>query len=215
MASFLKALESSASSTQEQTRLENLETKIVWELAKAAYTVSQIARPAPQAVLPSWNDPIEARNRVQVVEALLSGDYLPRNPLTPPYHDNDTHRVRQFDFWYATAELIRRRDEPNNLAATKIREDCLARMRSVLDGRENRDVLYSIAVVREMMPKYASMNQSTLPPHVNETDPKSRFVVASRFVTSEAQGEGGSSNVLRRFSKIAVHALINPGVCSK
>jgi hypothetical protein len=88
-------------------------------------------------------------------------------------------------------------------------------MRSLLDGRENRDVLYSIAVIREMTPKYACMDPNTMPQYLNETDPRCRFVVASKFITNEAQADGGSTNVIRRFSRIAVHAHINPGVCSQ
>lgn len=217
MMSFLKLLESANTDVaQHQDRLGKLELRVVWELARTAYyTVSPDASPAAQGVLPSWTDPLEARGRVQVVEALLDGEYLAKNPLTPPYRDNDAHRVRQFDFWYSLAELVCRRDDNHGPAATKMRQDCLARMRSLLDGRENRDVLYSIAVVREMSPRYASMDPSTAPQYINETDPRCRFLVASKFLTNEARSEGGSSNVIRRFSEIAVYAHISPGVCSQ
>lgn len=216
MASFLKVLESSGSSTQEEVVvLDNSETSLVWELARTAYTLQQGARPTPKAVLPSWTDPFEARSRVQVVEALLSGDTLLRNPLTPPYTDADAHRVRQFDFWYTLGELCRRPDDQHLQGATESHEKCLARLRSLLDGRENRDVLYSIAVIRVMTPRYASEEGKAIPQYVNETDPKCRFLIATKFVTSETRADWGSTNAIRRICKIAVHAQIDPGVCQQ
>ncbi|KAL2212686.1 hypothetical protein CC79DRAFT_1393885 [Sarocladium strictum] len=217
MASFLKVLESSGSSTQDEVAvLDNSETSLVWELARTAYTPQQGARTPPKAaVLPSWTDPFEARSRVQVVEALLSGDTLAKNPLTPPYTDADAHRVRQFDFWYTLGELCRRPDDQNLAGATEFHEKCLARLRSLLDGRENRDVLYSIAVIRVMTPRYASEDGPTIPQYVNETDPKCRFLVATKFITSETQADWGSTNAIRRFCKIAVHAHIDPGSCQQ
>ncbi|KAH8180094.1 negative acting factor [Sarocladium implicatum] len=213
MASFLKALETSAAhGISPEAYLENLETRVVWELARSAYLVPQQSRASPQAVLPPWSDSYEARQRVQVVESLLGGEHLPSNPLTPPYQDKDPHRVRQFDFWYALGEFIRQRDDHSGADATKTREDCLARMRSLLDGRENRDVLYSIAVVREMTPKYAPVNISTSPQHMHETEPQNRFIVATKFVTAEAQAGGGTTNVSRKFCKIAAYAQISPGI---
>ncbi|ETS05794.1 hypothetical protein M419DRAFT_96014 [Trichoderma reesei RUT C-30] len=213
MATFLKILEGVKANDHTQMAYSGvLETRIVWELACTAYQVPERATNSMRLNLPPDNDAIEARNRLHVVEALLCGDELLSNPLCPPVADGDHHRVRQFDFWYSLAEFVRRRENPNSPAAVKAREDVLARMRHLLDGRENRDVLYSIAVVRELAPNFDAGYAATIPQHLDESDPKNRLAVASKFLLDESQVTGGTTNVVRRFSDIASRAFVNPGV---
>lgn len=213
MATFLKILEGVRANDHTQMAYSGvLETRIVWELACTAYQMPDRATNSMRLNLPPDNDAIEARNRLQVVEALLCGDELLHNPLSPPVADADHHRVRQFDFWYSLAEFVRKRDNPNTPAVVKMREDVLSRMRHLLDGRENRDVLYSIAVVRELAPDFDAGYATTIPQHLDETDPKNRLAVASKFILDESQVTGGTTNVVRRFSDIASRAFVNPGV---
>ncbi|KAL7936134.1 hypothetical protein V8C35DRAFT_296976 [Trichoderma chlorosporum] len=213
MATFLKILEAVKANDHTQMAYSGvLETRIVWELACTAYQIPDRANNSMRLSLPLDNDPTEARNRLMVVEALLCGDELMSNPLSPPVADGDHHRLRQFDFWYSLAEFVRRRDNPNSPATVKIREDVLSRMRHLLDGRENRDVLYSIAVVRELAPNFDSGYAATIPQHLDESDPKNRLAVASKFILDESQVTGGTTNVVRRFSDIASRAFVNPGV---
>ncbi|PHH67178.1 hypothetical protein CDD81_2947 [Ophiocordyceps australis] len=213
MASFLKTLEAVKANDHTQMAYSGvLETRIVWELACTAYKSPDRSNSTMRIVLPAEGDPTEVRNRLRVVEALLCGEYLPENPLAPPVADADQHRVRQFDFWYSLAEFVRKRDHPSSAESLKSRDEMLARMRHLLDGRENRDVLYSIAVVRELAPKYEAGYGSSVPQHLDESDPKNRLVVASRFILDEAQVTGGTTNVVRRFSDIAARAFVNPGV---
>ncbi|KAH6606453.1 hypothetical protein Trco_005606 [Trichoderma cornu-damae] len=213
MATFLKILEAVKANDHAQMAYSGvLETRIVWELACTAYQMPDRANNSMRLSLPPDNDAIEARNRLQVVEALLCGDELLSNPLSPPVADGDHHRTRQFDFWYSLAEFVRRRDNPNAPATIKVREDVLSRMRHLLDGRENRDLLYSIAVVRELAPTFDSGYATTIPQHLDESDPKNRLAVASKFILDESQVTGGTTNVVRRFSDIASRAFVNPGV---
>ncbi|KAM0444366.1 hypothetical protein ACHAO4_010208 [Trichoderma viride] len=213
MATFLKILEGVRANDHTQMAYSGvLETRIVWELACTAYQMPDRATNSMRLNLPPDNDAIEARNRLQVVEALLCGDELLHNPLSPPVADADHHRIRQFDFWYSLAEFVRKRDNPNTPAVVKMREDVLSRMRHLLDGRENRDVLYSIAVVRELAPDFDAGYATTIPQHLDETDPKNRLAVASKFILDESQVTGGTTNVVRRFSDIASRAFVNPGV---
>ncbi|KAM0514849.1 hypothetical protein ACHAPE_006525 [Trichoderma viride] len=213
MATFLKILEGVRANDHTQMAYSGvLETRIVWELACTAYQMPDRATNSMRLNLPPDNDAIETRNRLQVVEALLCGDELLSNPLSPPVADADHHRVRQFDFWYSLAEFVRKRDNPNAPAVVKVREDILSRMRHLLDGRENRDVLYSIAVVRELAPDFDAGYATTIPQHLDETDPKNRLAVASKFILDESQVTGGTTNVVRRISDIASRAFVNPGV---
>lgn len=213
MATFLKILEGVRANDHTQMAYSGvLETRIVWELACTAYQIPERGNNAMRLNLPPDNDATEARNRLQVVEALLCGDELLNNPLSPPVADADHHRVRQFDFWYSLAEFVRKRDNPSAPAVVKMREDVLSRMRHLLDGRENRDVLYSIAVVRELAPDFDAGYATTIPQHLDESDPKNRLAVASKFILDESQVTGGTTNVVRRFSDIASRAFVNPGV---
>lgn len=213
MATFLKILEGVKVNDHAQVAYSGvLETRIVWGLACTAYQVPERASNTMRLSLPPDNDATEARNRLLVVEALLCGDELLSNPLCPPLADGDHHRIRQFDFWYSLAEFVRRRDNPNAPATIKVREDVLSRMRHLLDGRENRDVLYSIAVVRELAPNFDAGYAASIPQHLDESDPKNRLAVASKFILDESQVTGGTTNVVRRFSDIASRAFVNPGV---
>ncbi|KAJ4271734.1 hypothetical protein NW762_000440 [Fusarium torreyae] len=213
LASFLKTLEAVRADDHAQMAYSGiLETRIVWELARLAYDSSAGTPAISTMTLPREGDAKEAQNRVRVVEALLCGDYLSSNPLCPPMQDVDPLRTRQFDFWYTLAEFVRTRDNPTMQSAVKAREDVLTRMRYLLDGRENRDLLYSIAVVRELAPHFDSGYGNTAPSHVDESDPKNRLGVASKFILDESQVTGGTTNVVRRLSDIAFRALVNPGV---
>ncbi|KAI9171292.1 hypothetical protein HJFPF1_00774 [Paramyrothecium foliicola] len=212
-ASFLRTLQSVKANDHTQMAYSGvLETRIVWELARTARQSPERTNSGARVTLPPEGDAVEASSRLHVVEALLCGDYLSSNPLAPPIQDMDVHRIRQFDFWYNLAEFVRRREDPDSQAAVKARDDILNRMRHLLDGRENRDILYSIAVVRELAPNYDPGFGSTLPQHLDESDPKNRLAVASKFIMDEAQVTGGTTNVVRRFSDIAARAFVNPGV---
>ncbi|PCD45793.1 hypothetical protein AU210_001222 [Fusarium oxysporum f. sp. radicis-cucumerinum] len=213
MASFLKALEAVKVNDQTQMAYSGiLETRLVWELVRAAYDPPTAASAISTTTLPHDGDAKETQNRVRVVEALLCGDYLSVNPLCPPMQDPDSYRTRQFDFWYSLAEFVRTREDPNGPSAAKSREEMLSRMRYLLDGRENRDVLYSIAVVRELAPHFDSPYGNAAPQHADESDPKNRLSVASKFIYDESQVTGGTTNVVRRLCDIAYRAFVNPGV---
>ena len=213
MASFLKILEAVSVTDHTQMFYSGvLETKIVWELARTVYNTPENTNSAAQLALPPDKDPTEARNRLRVIEALLCGDSLPHNPLAPPIKDPDHHRVRQFDFWFNLARFVCSCDQPFSEPAAQARQDAMDKMRHLLDGRENRDLLYSICVVRHLAPNYDATYGSTIPQHLDESDPKNKLAVASKFILDEAQVTGGTTNVVRRFADIASRAFINPGV---
>ncbi|KAI2609327.1 uncharacterized protein GGS25DRAFT_484199 [Hypoxylon fragiforme] len=188
----------------------NLEFRVVWDLASLVYTSEYKVNVGDR--LPPSDDGSEARNRVSVFEALLSGDYLDQNPLHPPPANSDIrlHRIREFKFWYWLAEFLRLVDQPG-MDMLRQRDYFLGQMRELLDGRENRDVLYSLAVIRALAPNFPPDFESTLPPHLDESDPKNKLAVARKFVQDESQVTGGTTNVVRRFAELAVRAFIVPG----
>lgn len=210
LTSFLDSLASIKSNDpSEMVMTGHLETRIVWALTTLVYTTPASINPPKDEPLPP-NDATETRNRVAVFETLLSGGLLVRNPCMPPPKTGDPHRVREYEFWHWLAEYLRLQDTPqSNMAAQ--REQALARLRNLLDGRENRDVLYSMVILRELSPQFPPGYESTLPKHLDETDPRSKLAVAAQFIRTEALVSGGTTNVVRRFAELAAKAFIHPG----
>lgn len=211
-ATFLQAIQT----TQPNDRASMLssgilEARLIWVLASLPYTMSPARVNNSVNGLPHPGDPVEIRNRIHVFEALLSGDYIDSNPLAVPVPHADLHRTREFDFWRTLGDYVSFRDEPSISRAVQ-REEALGRLRLLLDGRENRDLLYSIAIARELSPRYPPGYENAVPQHVDESDPKNKLFVACDFIRREALATGGTTNVVRRFSELANQAFINPGV---
>lgn len=216
--SFLKAVNDvKTTDPADMAYSSHLETCVVWELARLPYSVAftNSAR-RPSVAIPPEDDLTEARGRLQVLETLLTGDTLPSNPLTPPpppsavKQDNQV-RESELEFWYHLAEYLLQAHSSPSQAHTAAREQCLSRMRAVLDGRENRDVIYSIVVLREYTMQFdAALTEQTAPAQLEESDPRSKLAVATRFVQEEAS-KTGTTNVVRRFADLAYRAYVRPG----
>ncbi|KAL8355936.1 hypothetical protein RB601_001305, partial [Gaeumannomyces tritici] len=190
-----------------------IETRVVWGLASLAYSVPAATNPAMDEPLAA-DDAAEARNRVSVFEALLSGTYLTNNPCIPPPRRGDVHRIREAEFWYYLAEYLRLGEpQPQGAGPSQRQRDAaLTRIRNLLDGRENRDVLYSMAVLRELAPRYPAGYENSLPQHLDEGDPRNKLAVAAQFIRDEARASSGTTNVVRRLAELAAKAFVTPGV---
>ncbi|KAL0472610.1 hypothetical protein QR685DRAFT_473368 [Neurospora intermedia] len=110
-----------------------------------------------------------------------------------------TSRRNEFEFWWYLADLAIRK--PN----------CdLQNLRRLLDGQENRDFLYSLAVLREYSCHWNPANiEQQLAPQLAESDPRCRLAVAARFIRTTM--EEGTTNVVRRFAQLAYRAYVHPG----
>ncbi|KHE85890.1 hypothetical protein GE21DRAFT_1205279 [Neurospora crassa] len=110
-----------------------------------------------------------------------------------------TSRRNELEFWWHLADLAIRK--PN----------CdLQNLRRLLDGQENRDFLYSLAVLREYSYHWNPANiEQQLPPQLAESDPRCRLAVAARFIRTTM--EEGTTNVVRRFAQLAYRAYVHPG----
>ncbi|EFQ35692.1 hypothetical protein CGRA01v4_06069 [Colletotrichum graminicola] len=205
-ASFLKVVQSVPANDHTQMAHSGvLETRLIWALATLPCNSAPPSTNAEAKVLPHPEDLTEAANRVKVLEALLSGDFLPSNILAPPVPDANPHRQQEFEFWHNLAQYLCYHD------AAK-RDEVLGRLRLQLGGRENRDLIYSIAISRELSPRVEPGFERNIPKHLDESDPKNRLWVANKFIQDEAQVTGGTTNIVRRFSEIAIRAYISPGV---
>ncbi|KAH8848068.1 hypothetical protein MCOR27_000292 [Pyricularia oryzae] len=210
LASFLDALNQTKKNTDatQVAAAGAIETRVVWGLATLAYTIPAATNPAGDDPLPQDNG-AEVRNRLHVFETLLSGTYLNINPCVPPPRKGDPHRIREFEFWYYLAESLRVGEAPS---VVQQRDAAISRIRNLLDGRENRDVCYSIRVLRELAPKFPPGFESSLPQHLDEGDQRNRLAVAAQFIKDEARTSGGTTNVVRRLAELAIKAFIAPGV---
>ncbi|KAG0649919.1 putative transcriptional regulatory [Hyphodiscus hymeniophilus] len=178
----------------------SIEARVCWSLAcnvRAGATEMNGAKST--GLVPPSDDPMEAARRLRVFEALLTGEVRPHNPLTQPVPGStDHHRLRELEFWHKLGNFV---CIPEDDSQKQI-DDSLAALRTLLDGRENRDVLYSIAVIRAIGQRVSDYTASDMPHHFDETDDKSKLQVAKKFITDEANGNG-TTNVIRRFCELA------------
>lgn len=199
----------------------HLETHVVWALARLPFSAIP-SDTSPRSVPPAEDDLKEVRSRLHVFDALLSGEVLETNPLWSPNpgvagssSGSMVSRENEFWFWYYLGQFLLKSHSSQSVEDTSARERCLSQMRSLLDGRENRDVLYSIAVLREYTLHWdAIANEQTISPQVDESDPRSKLAVATRFIRNEASTEA-TTNVVRQFSNLAYRAFARPAANSK
>ena len=194
---------------------EHLEARLVWALAYLPASVPNEIFTRPTGAVPAENDPMEARGRVHVFETLVSDGTLNANPLSPPTLSNiSPARQHELEFWYTLAGYLL--EEHSSPADGPTREIYLAKLRTLLDGRENRDVLYSIAILREYTAQWEAMsNEQVAPSHLEESDSRCKLAVATRFIRDEvaaAHGMNGMTNVVRRFADIAYRSFVRPGL---
>ncbi|KAI0126226.1 hypothetical protein BJ170DRAFT_464255 [Xylariales sp. AK1849] len=186
----------------------SLEFRVVWDLVCLGYSSEATVNHTRN--VPAENDATETTNRIALVDALLAGNYLEQIPLVPPPAQGDYNRLRELEFWYCLGEFLCIKDQPNTDFTTQ-RDQILGKIRGLLDGRENRDVLYSIAIIRALAPNFPADFESTLSHHLDEDDPRAKLTVAKKFIQDEAKVTGGTTNIVRRFSELAVRAFITPG----
>ncbi|KAK0741947.1 hypothetical protein B0T21DRAFT_283185 [Apiosordaria backusii] len=189
----------------------HLETCVIWALARLPLLASASSAHPPSTSVSPAQDSAEACGRLRVFETLISGETLDNNPLTPPAASMSQPRRSELEFWFHLAQYLLHTHASPSGATT--REHLLGLMRSLLDGRENRDVIYSIVVLREFTARWdAAPNEQNVGAHLEESDPRSKLAVATRFIRDEAASTGGTTNVVRRLSDLAYRAFVRPGV---
>jgi len=178
----------------------SVEARSVWALAcNVRAGAAELNGVKSTGLVPPTDDPVEAAQRLSVFEALLTGKVLVNNFLTQPVPGStDQPRLRELEFWYTLGNFVcLPEDDPKQQM-----DETLSTLRTLLDGRENRDVLYSIAVIRAIGQRVSDYTASEMPHHFDETDDKSKLRVAKKFIMAEADGNG-TTNVIRRFCELA------------
>lgn len=190
----------------EMVYTSSIEGRVVWSLSCMARAAADDAKvkseqPKPEGI-PASEDPVEAANRLAVFENLVTGQIAEANLLTKPPPTGDYHKLRELDFWHNLGKFVTLRIHDNDPTSAREVDETLSQLRNLLDGRENRDVLYSIAVVRALGQRVSEYVETEGPLHLDEQDARSKLGVAKRFVRDEGNG-AGTTNVIRRFCELA------------
>lgn len=168
------------------------EARLTWSLMCLPRGAFALAA-NPSGISPGFDSMVRILvARLAVVEALLTGSTLsPSASLNPAVPASPVAKHREFDFWHHLARFAAHADPA----------DALAQMRRLLDEREGRDVLYSIAIVRHF--------QDTATASLNEAD-RVKLNVAQKFVEDEAAGRG-TTQVVQRLCGMAVRSWAATG----
>jgi hypothetical protein len=209
-ATLLQQFAKTSADPREVAYTASIEARVVWALLCmvriAGQESSNGVKEEGGSTAPAPDDPVEASHRLTVFENLLTGVVADQNHLIKAVPGSgDHHKLRELEFWYMLAHFVTLRDD--EASSAKNIDDTLLALRGLLDGRENRDVLYSIAVVRSIGQR-VSESDAPLPLHLDEQDSRSKLAVAKQFLQNEAGGDG-TTNVIRRLCELATRTWTN------
>ncbi|KAL4798581.1 hypothetical protein BDV19DRAFT_376786 [Aspergillus venezuelensis] len=189
-------------------RLESFEASVVWSTMTLCRHVVNVSNGSQQDY-----DLLATSKRLDVIEAMITGDHLDSNPLAQfptrepaanPPSLPDQLTQRQLDFWSAIGHFLTLHD--NEASAAKEIDDTLGRCRSLLDICENRDVIYSIAIARHLGQRWADFPHNFPQPiTTNEKDAGAKLYVAQKFLEQEAGGKG-TTQVIKRLCGMVVRS---------
>lgn len=185
-------------------RANSLETSVVWEFLRMCELLEEPVAAGGSPPPPSFSR-LLAFNRLRVIEALVTGDYLDINPVPMSdlviYDDSPSLmnqlRQREFEFWSNLGHLVTLRDGEGD--ATNEIDAALGRCRSLLDTYENRDVIYSIAIGRVIGHRWADLpaNSTHLANGEERNGAGTKLYIAQRFLEDEASGKA-TTQVIKR-----------------
>ncbi|KAF3481433.1 uncharacterized protein GIQ15_04192 [Arthroderma uncinatum] len=198
-------------------RMESFESHVIWESLCLCRTARAQEQPNGNDSATSTDPQLTyAVKRLSLLEALLTGTVLENNPVARHNYPEDDPSVsssglgnqmksRQLQFWESMGDYLSIPDSDPDAGGK--RERTLFAARAYLDMIESRDVVYSIAVVRNIskfQPK-----KFKLPAASDEKDPAAKLYVACRFLEDEVRGKA-TSQVSRRISQLAVRYWDEP-----
>lgn len=198
-------------------RMESFESNVIWESLCLCRT-ARAQEPTNGTDTSDSTDPqlTYAVKRLSLLEALLTGTILENNPVSRHNYPEDDPVVttsglnaqiknRQLGFWESMGDYLSIPD--NEPDASDKRDKALFAARAFLDMIENRDVVYSIAVVRNIS-KFQP-RKFKLPVASDEKDPAAKLYVACRFLEDEVRGKA-TNQVTRRISQLTVRYWDEP-----
>lgn len=195
----------------------SLEAKTIWEMICMSRTAAGVTKSEdapepkidPEDLKHGVNDAIK---RVDIFEALVTGEYLSSEDDLAPAEESkpngtalsDQLKTREKQFWSLIYTFLTIRD--NEASSAKEIDDTISAARSLLDSRENRDVIYSIMIARHIGARIAEFPDNLPQPTSNEeADDKNKLHVAKRFIEDEANGKG-TNQVVQRLCGMAARS---------
>lgn len=179
--------------------LPSLEARLVWQLAIMPRSTSNYD-PLAVDLLP----------RIDIIENLLTGHHLPYDRVPPaPTHAQQADAVKYNEvyFWHQLGSLTSYRDDGEEPLTIQAINDALDTMRSILGVMENRDVLYSIAILRYIGGRMDGFDpRQQLPASDDSNDNMTKLEVARRHV--EFEDQKGTTQVIQRICGMAMRSSI-------
>lgn len=188
------------------TGIPSQEAEVVWSIMDLCRASAPTSNGTAASDSNQDEDLQAAILRLNVYEALITGEDLAPNPIPrsqlrePNFRPTglpDQLKEREKEFWYSLGEFVSK----NNAREA---EEALSYCRAVLDTFENRDVIYSIAVVHHIGRLFP--NLSRVPNSADEHSALDKLYVATRFLTDEASGRG-TNQVIQRLCGMAVRSF--------
>jgi white-opaque regulator 2 len=204
--SLLTQFENYVAAISTSPSVVNQEARLVWALLGMCRR-----RPLPGFAGEFINDKEDtfdgdevAEKRLDIIEALITGRQLASNPLAEdgaaaPVNPNPPTlaqqvKTREQNFWLHVGRFV-------SASGGDAVERILSKSRKLLDNFENRDVIYSIMLMRHIGERW---NNKQLGEAEDERDRKD-WLAAKGFLASEAAGKA-MSLVMKRFCSMALRA---------
>lgn len=190
-----------------QHRLPSTEARVVWMLLCLARKAAGSSSDDVPVTPAERSELTYIIARIAIFEHLVTNKTLSPNPHMfsgQQMNYSSTQQSRQHRFWMLLGHVVSLRgDNAGRVAA----DAALNSLRSLLDGQENRDVLYSIAIVRHLGSRTPDFPDKLVPGALSiglSVDDKKRLVVAKKFLEDEASE--GTYQVVQRMCGMARRA---------
>lgn len=190
----------------------SLEATVIWAMMNLCRHVANTPNPTNgQVNYLEVNDGVhDAAKRLEIFETLLSGQHLDAELLPPTESSrngtvfDEQLKFREREFWRLMQTFLTIRDD--EASSAKEIDDTLGSCRNLLDSRENRDVIYSIAIARHIGQRMAEFPDNLQQPNSNdEQDAQTKLFVAKKFIEDEATGKG-TNQVIQRMCGMAMRS---------
>lgn len=195
-------------STAEMAGIFSQEARLIWHMLEVckhsppvANGTNGVASANPESEDLSLR---EVRARFDILEALLTNQILPANPLHQISYPSDVPPPKraELDFWGELGNFVMHAD--NETLPQSPADYALTTMRTVLHAQETRDALYSIAIARRIGNRVGGFPNSIPPPPPNsdQENDLSKLHVAMGFISYESRS--GSQQVTARICDMAM-----------
>ncbi|KAI4167058.1 MAG: hypothetical protein LQ343_007523 [Gyalolechia ehrenbergii] len=199
---------------QAKAATQSLEASVIWSIMSIARRVAGTPDPSSGQISAEEinGGVLDAARRVEVLENMLLGQHL--DSEAPTNTENSRNgaglqvqlQEREREFWRLMHKFLTIRDD--EASASHELDATLKDARNFLDVKENRDVIYSIALVRLHGGRENLENLSNQNNGGGNTQDKN-LTLAKDFLEKQAAGKG-TTQVVQRICGMAVRAWTLP-----